>query len=271
MKKWDMKLVGVRTYIDGVRVVREQTFKYDKSTLVQKISLTVDDNMVTFDTTVDWDERFKMLRADFIPAFFADEVNCDIQFGTFNRTTKQENKVDWAQFEICAHKYVNIDGADYGFALINDCKYGHRAKDGFLSLCLLRSPEFPDPTCDICTHTFSYAILPHKQPLAQSDVAARAYAFNNPVEIAESNVVADTFVKQNNDGVIVETVKPAESGEGTLLRVYECKGKACEVALTPSVNYDKAYESDMLENIKGETDLAKLAFRPWEIKTIILK
>lgn len=271
MKKWDMKLVGVRTYIDGVRVVREQTFKYDKSTLVQKISLTVDDNMVTFDTTVDWDERFKMLRADFIPAFFADEVNCDIQFGTFNRTTKQENKVDWAQFEICAHKYVNIDGADYGFALINDCKYGHRAKDGFLSLCLLRSPEFPDPTCDICTHTFSYAILPHKQPLAQSDVAARAYAFNNPVEIAESNVVADTFVKQSNDGVIVETVKPAESGEGTLLRVYECKGKACEVALTPSVSYDKAYESDMLENIKGETDLAKLTFRPWEIKTIILK
>ena len=198
-------------------------------------------------------------------------MDCDIQFATFRRTTKQENKVDWAQFEICAHKYVNIDGADYGFALINDCKYGHRAKDGFLSLCLLRSPEFPDPTCDICTHTFSYAILPHKQPLTESDVAARAYAFNQPIEITESNLKADTFVSADSDGVIIETIKPAESGEGTVLRIFECKGKDCKVSLETSTAFEKAYDCDMLENVKGETDVKALSFRPWEIKTILLK
>lgn len=270
MDKWDMKLVGTRTYIDGVKVVREQTFKYDKSTLVQKISLSLDDNMVNFDTAVDWDEEYKMLRADFIPSFFSDEVNCDIPFGTFNRTTKQENKVDWAQFEICAHKYINIDGKDYGFALINDCKYGHRAKDGFVSLCLLRSPKFPDKTCDIGSHTFSYAILPHKQPLMQSDVIARAYAYNNPLEITAQGNVCDSFVTAD-DGVIVETVKVAENNEGTILRIYECKGVDYTAKVNVNCNFDKAYECDMLENVKGECDLKNLKFHPFEIKTILVK
>lgn len=270
MKKWDMKLVSVRTYIDGVNVVREQTYKYDKSTLVQKISLAVEDNMVVFDTTVDWDEEYKMLRADFIPAFFADEVNCDIQFGTFNRTTKQDNKVNWAQFEVCAHKYVNIDGNDYGFALLNDCKYGHRAKDGFLSLCLLRSPKFPDKTCDIGTHTFRYAVLPHKKPLMQSDVIARAYAFNNPLELTNDGVCVQSPFTVESGNIIVETIKVSEDSKGIVIRVYESKGESCTTSATADKRFTKAYDCDMLENEKGECDLSKLTFRPFEIKTIKL-
>ena len=32
-----------------------------------------------------------------------------------------------SQFEVCAHKFVNFDGEDYGLALLNNGKYGHRA------------------------------------------------------------------------------------------------------------------------------------------------
>ena len=36
---------------------------------------------------------------------FSDKVLCDIQFGNIERSTKTDNKIDYAQFEIPAHKW----------------------------------------------------------------------------------------------------------------------------------------------------------------------
>lgn len=269
MRKETLRLLSTRTYVDGVKVVREQSFGHGKTALVQKISLTAGDSAVRFDTTVEWDEEYKMLRADFSPAFFADEVACDIQFGTFRRSTLEDDSIRRAQFEICAHKYVNIDSDDYGFALINNGKYGHRAKNGFLSLCLLRSPKFPDPTCDIGTHTFSYAIYPHKEKLEDSDVLARAYAFNYPLLETECDPF-DFPVTVVGEGVVTETVKPSEDGSGIVLRLFESKGAETSADIRSDFEC-RAFECDMLENRSGECSLTGLTFRPYEIKTILLE
>ena len=210
-----------------------------------------------------------MLRADFSPAFFADEVACEIQFGTFRRSTLEDDSIRRAQFERCAHKYVNIDSDDYGFALINNGKYGHRAKNGFLSLCLLRSPKFPDPTCDIGTHTFSYAIYPHKEKLEDSDVLARAYAFNYPLLETECDPF-DFPVTVVGEGVVTETVKPSEDGSGIVLRLFESKGAETSADIRSDFEC-RAFECDMLENRSGECSLTGLTFRPYEIKTILLE
>ena len=130
-------------------LIRENSYKYNKSSLVQKVTLSAGSDMVRFDTTVDWHEELKMLRADFVPTVFADNVKCNIQFGNFDRTTLEDDKDEdynpkWAQFEVCAHKFVNIDGEDYGFALLNNGKYGHRAKT--VSFPLLCSARLYSPT-----------------------------------------------------------------------------------------------------------------------------
>ncbi|MDE7337100.1 MAG: hypothetical protein K2N32_03190, partial [Clostridia bacterium] len=113
MKKSEFKLTSSNTYIDGVNLVRENSYKYNKSSLVQKVILTAGSDMVRFDTTVDWHEELKMLRADFVPTVFADNVKCNIQFGNFDRTTLEDDKDEdytpkWSQLEVCAHKFVNI-------------------------------------------------------------------------------------------------------------------------------------------------------------------
>ncbi|MDE6372350.1 MAG: alpha-mannosidase, partial [Clostridia bacterium] len=149
MRKWQFKLESHKSYVDGVSVIMENIYTFKDSTIIQKVTLTKGSAMVVFDTTVDWRETYKMLRADFRPSVYSDTVNCDIQFGNFDRSTLEDTSVRKAQFEICAHKFVNVDDGDYGVALLINCKYGDRAKNGLLSLNLLRSPKSPDPQCDM--------------------------------------------------------------------------------------------------------------------------
>lgn len=276
MKKWEFKLTSSNTYIDGAHLVRENSYKYHDSSLVQRVYLTLGGDTVVFDTSVDWHEELKMLRADFVPTVFADTVKCNIQFGNFDRTTSEADmnedyNPNWAQFEVCAHKFVNIDGEDYGFALLNNCKYGHRAKDGFLSLALLRSPIFPDPTCDRGAHSFSYAIYPHKQKFEDTDLMAKGYIFNNPIEIIKQNADISTIAQFDSKNIIIETLKVAEDEGGIIIRAYESLGQKVRSTLALNCDCSSIYECDMLENkeklIKGKT----FEFTPYEIKTVYIK
>ena len=267
LKKHSLKLEGSDTYIDGVRVVRRNRYRFMDSQFEQTVALTLGDTLVQFDMDADWHEELKMLRADFIPSVFADKVKCDIQFGQIDRSTKNDTSIEQAQFEVCAHKFVNLDGEDYSLALFNRCKYGHKVKEGMLSLALLRAPRFPDPECDRGSHHISYALYPHKEKFEESDVKARAYCYNNVVMLRKANFEEKCPVGVEGDGVILETVKVAEDEKGIVARLYEYKGKET-TAKVSFASKGEAFECDMLENKKGKAELSKLAFKPFEIKTL---
>ena len=267
LKKHSLKLEGSDTYIDGVRVVRRNRYRFMDSQFEQTVALTLGDTLVQFDMDADWHEELKMLRADFIPSVFADKVKCDIQFGQIDRSTKNDTSIEQAQFEVCAHKFVNLDGEDYSLALFNRCKYGHKVKEGMLSLALLRAPRFPDPECDRGSHHISYALYPHKEKFEESDVKARAYCYNNVVMLRKANFEEKCPVTVEGDGVILETVKVAEDEKGIVARLYEYKGKET-TAKVSFASKGAAFECDMLENKRGKAELSKLAFKPFEIKTL---
>jgi len=46
---------------------------------------------------------------------------------------------------------------------------------------MLRSPTSPDPQADQGEHHFSFAIIPHRGQLAESNVSVEATKFNNEV------------------------------------------------------------------------------------------
>lgn len=268
MRKWKFKLDRFKTYIDGASVVRESIYNFKDSILIQKVKLTAGDSAVVFDTTVDWRESHKMLRADFYPTVYSDVVNCDIQFGNVDRSTLQDTPIREAQFEICAHKFVNVDQDNYGVALINNCKYGYRAKDGLLSLNLLRSPKYPDKECDMGEHKFSYALYPHEGKWQESDLIKRAYCFNNPLIVKQDAPILDSIFKIDGD-VILETVKVSEDGKSIVARVYERYGKECKANITPKFNCKEIYESNMLEYDAKAVSDSIFEFAKYEIKTLI--
>ena len=172
--------------------VRRQTSRGRGVTIDQRVVLEAGSDVVRFETEVDWHEKHRMLRAEFRPAHYGETVRCEIQFGHIERVTTERDSVEKAQFEICAHKWIATEDVGGGFALLNDGKYGHRAKNGLLSLNLLRSPTFPDKTADRGIHRFTYAFCPFESgDLAK--VVREGYRLNNPLRITDG-VAFDSLV-----------------------------------------------------------------------------
>ena len=56
---------------------------------------------------------------------FYNDATFDIQYGNVRRATHKNTSWDVARFEVCAHKWMDVSEGNYGFSLMNDCKYGH--------------------------------------------------------------------------------------------------------------------------------------------------
>lgn len=266
-KPKDMQLINSREYIDGNSVIRENEFLYNKSSLKQRIILTENSTYIKVENEVNWHETHKMLRIDGYPKNFSDKVLCDIQFGNIERSTKTDNKIDYAQFEIPAHKWVDVYDGEYGVAILNDCKYGHRVKDGLISLNCLRSPVYPDPQADKGEHSFTYAIYPHSRKPMESELVKIGYALNNPIRIFEGCIDINTFAHCSAENVIVETITVTENG--TIgIRVYETAGVQTKAKLKINHKYKQVYETDMLFKNTVLSDIDSLNFGPFEVKTL---
>lgn len=264
-----LSLVSTHTEVDGPTVVRRSTYAISKSTVEQRVILEQGSPVVRCETRVDWHESHKMLRAEFRPSRYGDTATCEIQFGHIARPTTERDSVEKAQFEVCAHKWLATEDSRGGFALLNDSKYGHRAKNGLISLNLLRSPTYPDRTADRGEHRFTYAFL----PFATGDLAAvvrEGYRLNNPLLLVEG-AAFDPVVRTDDPGVVVDTVKIAEDGRGVVLRLYESLGRSATVAISTSLAHTGVSETDLLERRLGAADLTTVPFGPFEIKTILLE
>ena len=252
---------------EKTRLTRINYFRHGKTGITQEISLGAEDDFVTVRTVADWHECFQMLRAEFLPAVVTDEVACDIQYGTIRRSTGDRTPKEKAQFEICAHKYVDISDREKGFSLMNDCKYGHRVKEGLVSLNLLRAPVFPDPHADRGKHEFTYALYPHKGALSK-ETLRRACRLNKPPVPFTGAHGFGPLVEVDNDEVVVALVKKAYDGNALVVRLYESQGRPAAAALKAHFTYQGAFETDLLEENGRPIDPDQLTFRPFEIKTV---
>ena len=103
-----------------------------------------------------------------------------------------------------------------------------------------------------------------------------AYELNVPVTAAAGQCSRESWFVLDTEHVVIEAVKKAENGRGTVLRLYECMGASVSCTLQTRLPAEKAVLSDMLEREEQELPLeedgrrVRLAFTPFEIKTVIL-
>lgn len=261
-----LKLRSFRTELEPGAAVRTNEYVYQKSVLTQRVILRHDSGIVEFDTEVDWNETQKMLRAEFDIAVFTNQVSCDIQFGYIQRSTNCNNSIEYAQQEICAHKWIDLSDSNYGVALLNDCKYGYYAKGNKVSMNLLRSQMYPCEDQDKGRHHFRYAVYPHMGTLADSKVSAQAYAFNRPLVLCDCRETESLF-QTDNPKAVIECVKRSEDGRGVIVRIYNNSDSFEKATLHTSLAYNRAVVVDLMENELGDASLP-LQLHPFEILSL---
>lgn len=303
-----LKLASMSAFADGPTAGFEMRYEFGSSVLTQRVTLTADSRRIDFETAVDWRESGKMLRTSFPLRVRSDSVVCDIQFGSLKRPTHRNTMWDYAKDEICAHHYIDLSEPDYGVALLNDCKYGHRAEGGELDLNLLRSSSYPDPEADRAEHIFTYSLYPHQGDHAAAEVYKRGYELNVPLRLAAPSMLPVTasavsaasampsvssgtssaalkrqaaalaarqsFLLPGHPNVMVEAVKMAEDDGDVVIRLYETAGTYAQTTLRTGFDFEEAWLADLmedkLERLAAEGRTIALAFTPFEIKSLRL-
>ncbi|MGW7158959.1 alpha-mannosidase [Paenibacillus taichungensis] len=281
-----LTLHDIRELREGPKLGLVFEYNYGESTLIQTVVLTEGSRRIDFETTVNWRENGKMLRTSFPVNIRTDQVHCEIQFGSLTRPTHRNTMWDFAKDEICAHQWIDLSEPDYGVALLNDCKYGHRAIDNVLGLNLLRSSSYPDPEADRAEHTFTYSLYPHQGNHIQAEIYRRGNELNIPLRtVSLSSVSAKqngklpsskAFLKPDHPHIMVESVKQAEDGDDIIVRLYETSGTHATTALHLGFHIAEAWTTDLMENIISPVSFAgasemSLSFTPFEIITLRLK
>ena len=221
--------------------------------MTQRVLLRRTSKRLEFHTQVDWYERHRMLRVSFPTIVQSDYATFDIQYGYVHRTQHNNTSFDMAQFEVCGHKYADVSTLDFGVALLSDCKYGYRVKDGVLDLNLLRAPTSPDADADRGTHEFSYALLPHTHACVASDVRQQAFDHNRPplVFLEKKLKTAPRTIPQtitvDNPHIDVVAIKKAEKSDHVVVRLVEGQGRAQQAHLTTSPANVRFVEIDGME------------------------
>jgi alpha-mannosidase len=260
-----------------VRQGLEFTRTIGESSVTQKVTLAPNSRRLDFETTVDWRENHRMLRVAFPTTIMASQASFDIQYGYIKRNTHRNDQWDMAKFEVAAHKYVDLSDLDYGVALLNDCKYGHKVHDGVLDLNLLRAPTYPDPDADRGIHTFTYSLLPHTGSLVESDVMAEACMLNVKPLVFDGYCAGTAALpcSLESDAISLEVLKKAEKEDCHVLRLVETKGRHSQGVLTVADASAKLVETNLMEwTEEGDIPCGKpieVTLKPFEIRTYLVK
>lgn len=297
------ELLSSETVADGPVEYRiRNRYRLGKnSALEQDVIFYADTPEVVFETRMDWQEEHRFLKAAFDTGIHADYASHEVQFGYIRRVTNRNTEIEKAKFEVSNHKYTDLSETRYGAAVLNDCKYGISVKEGQMRLSLHKGGCMPDFRGDKGIHECTYAFLPHMGSLSAENVIQPAYLLNERPLTAEGILEMESLLTLDKDHIIVETVKPAESGRAWeaeefsadscvpedgrgreasdepekcfVIRMYEAEGAADTVTLDFGIPVKGLAETNMLEEVQREYPAAQklvLSFRPFEIKTLKL-
>jgi alpha-mannosidase len=285
---------SVSSRTEGPQAIVEQVFTVGQSEIRQQIVLTAASARIDFRTQATWRETESMLRVRFPVTVQATTAAFDIQFGHIHRGTDCNTTWDLARDEVAVHKWADLSTPDAGVALLNDCKYGMRVKDGVLDLNLIRSVPHPGPRIspdvdtaaaephgdftDQCEHEMVYSLLPHGGNGTDGHVARAGYELNVPLLTAPgaggSGMPARSWLQVDAAGIVVEAVKAAEDGSGDwIVRLYESRGAATQATVRCDLPLTAAHVADLMEQPLDALETADLRvhFHPFEIHTLRLR
>ncbi len=241
--------------------------RFGASTIVQHVRLWANSARVEFHTELDWHDRRVLLKARFPLAVQADQALFECACGVISRPTHRNTPWDETKYEVAAHRFALMAERGFGVALLNDGKYGHHALGNELGISLLRSPVFPDLLADEGSQAFTYAMLPFAGDWLDGGVLAEAQDLNQPLFVQAAMVTEGSWQAVSGaEGLALSALKPTETGDGLVLRVYEPAGGT----VAPQIRAAAGWQVGGAVNLLEEPTEAGDSIGPFAIRSLKL-
>ncbi len=278
-KSWEITDVSSMELVENgpVRATICVKRRYLDSIIEQYISLLYNSPEIIIRNEIDWKENHIFLKSILPVDIHTDEATFEIQYGNVKRKTHYNTMWDYAKFEVCMHKWIDVSEDDYGVSMINDCKYGCHVHDGEIGISMLKSATYPNPDADKEHHSFVFSIYPHKGDWKTAGTIQKAYTMNNPmtalVKEKDGGQLPGAFslVQADADNVVIEVVKQSQKGNELILRFYETNNRRTIGNMTFGMDIQRIMECNMLEEEEAEVTYqdrtASFTIHPYEIKT----
>jgi len=234
---------------------------------------------VDLDMTIDWRERgtpdagVPQLKLSFNATVPGAKARFE---GPFVVSERPCNGVDQP-----TQKFVDVSGWGVGYTVLNDGKYGVDVLGGRCRVTLLRNSYGPDGEPDNGVHRIRLAVVPHDGTVSNERLVQAGMAFNRPMpsavgSAAKPAVGAAPMCQLAAEGVVAHSLRRAEHGDGWIVRLVETNGKKATGMFTVGGGIAQAVEVDFHETpLKKPVKLARgratLAWRPFEVKTLLLR
>jgi len=214
---------------------------------------------IEVENIVSWHEKHRLMKVNFGADLLRRSLICDTGAGYIERERNKNTTWQQARFEVCQHKWCEMEETGAGLAIINEGKYGVGLEGDEISLSLLRAIIRPDITSDMGDHDFCYMIYPHEGDLVSSGVNRLALEYNVPLRGAMRSAAE----MPDFGNLYLQAMKLSEDGSGIIVRLSEQDGRRGEIS--PG----KVVRTNMLEDEAEETD--RVVYRPFEIVTLKMK
>jgi alpha-mannosidase len=228
--------------IDGGLEVRLEAGRSSPATM--RFSLFENEPYLRVELAIDWNERRTLLRVEHELALHTDSVTYGAPHGTVRRSAREDTEAERARFEVPGQRFAYARGpSGDGFVAFALDTYGWSArlgKDGRMELghSLLRGTTWPDPDADRGEQSLSWALAPTRDAsLGAVETVWRRFAAMSGVPLFELD----------DESVSVAACKPAEDGDGVVVRVRECDGEPREIRLRCAARMRQAIAVDGLE------------------------
>jgi alpha-mannosidase len=258
----DIRIVEAGEVCVTLRVVSQ----YDKSQAITEYTLYRDLDHIDCSLRVNWQQQYQTLKLGFETNIVGGVATYEVPYGHQERVANGEEEPGQQWFDLTG----TIEGRTYGFAVLNDCKYGFDVRDNVMRITLLRSPAYAHhdngrfeadacrPIMDQGWHRMKFALAPHACDWRETRIVKRAWELNAPpvvhVESAHpgNDKLQAGLLGTESDNVLLSVIKCSEDGEDIIIRGYETAGKPAETRLHFPY-FDKSFD---------------VQFSPHEIKTL---
>ncbi|MDQ6826453.1 MAG: hypothetical protein M3Z14_04535 [Candidatus Eremiobacteraeota bacterium] len=233
-----------------------------KSQFIMRVTLGAGEHFLRVELDGLWNESHRLLRVENRLRLNANAATFGTPHGTVTRSAQKNTPERRAQFEVPGQRYAFVAQANgTAVAVLTLDTYGWNARDlprGRMHLghSLLRAPVWPDAMADRGEQhlAYAFAVLPNIRVGVLEQIWHR-YAHGPTVRL---------FLPED-DGVLVVACKPAQNGEGVVLRVRECDGRQRSAKIFCAARAREVAAVDALErpthgavSLQGESIAAEL-------------